>query len=501
MRLIQKQLPLLLAALFLFTVGCKKKEEDPQQPAQTSLSTFIPTSVDFTSVTLKGSILTVGDGGITDHGFVWGETASPDLNSAGKHSLGAKSEAGAFEHAVTGLTAGKTYHVRAYATDAQGTVYGEDKTFSTTNSPTITEFTPTEAGQGDTVTIKGTNFNATTAETSIKFGTTAATTILSVSETEIKVVVPSGVTEGANKITATIKGLEAASTTDFTYLLGTWTQKKDFGGVARTDAVSFSVGTKGYILGGRTEYNTSKGLNDMWEYDTATDTWTQKANYPGGKRTLPVAFVLQDIAFVGLGTDDNNVDKKDFWQYKPADNTWTQLNDFAGTISFGRNFAFSLGSKGYVIKHDSNELWEVSLNTWTQKNNLPASNFRGHFVLNGVAYIVAKDKKAWKYNDSNDTWTSVASFPGKDFVNHSFSVSNIGYLTESVSSSTITFGLDNSKLWKYSPTSDSWQRARTLTDNSKKSWIFSDVFVIGSKAYIRTGSFNGVGLWEFDPAK
>jgi hypothetical protein len=499
MRLIQKQVLLLLAGVLLLTTACKKTE-DPQ-PEASAVTTSTPSLVSFTSVTLQGNLSKLGTGGVTDHGFVWGETADPDLNATGKHSLGAKAETGAFEHAVTGLTAGKTYHVRAYATDAQGTVYGEDKTFSTTGNPTITDFTPTEAGQGDTVTVTGTNFNGTTDDITVKIGATAATEIVTASLTEIKFVVPAGATEGTNKLSVSIKGIEVTASTDFTYLLGTWTQKKDFGGVARTDAVSFSVGSKGYILGGRTEYNTSKGLSDMWEYDPATDAWTQKASYSGGKRTLPAAFVIQDIAYVGLGTDESNTHQKDFWQYNPSTNTWTQISDFSGSTAFGRKVAFSLGSKGYVIHEDSNEFWEINLNSWTKKNNLPASNFINHFVLNGIAYVIGKDKKAWKYDATNDSWTSIESFPGESFFNFSFSVSNIGYLAEAVASSTITFGSDNTKLWKYSPSANTWQRVKSLADNSKVSRIFSDAFVTGNKAYVRTGSFNGVGFWEFDPTK
>ena len=38
-----------------------------------------------------------------------------------------------------------------------------------------------------------------------------------------------------------------------------WTQKADFGGGARSGAVGFSIGSKGYIGTG--------GANDFWEYD------------------------------------------------------------------------------------------------------------------------------------------------------------------------------------------------------------------------------------------
>ena len=47
--------------------------------------------------------------------------------------------AGAFSEAVTGLSGSIPYHVRAYAKNAVGTVYGEDVTFTTETAPSVCE--------------------------------------------------------------------------------------------------------------------------------------------------------------------------------------------------------------------------------------------------------------------------------------------------------------------------------------------------------------------------
>lgn len=407
-------------------------------------------------------------------------------------SLGAKAETGAFEHAVTGLTAGKTYHVRAYATDAQGTVYGEDKTFSTTGNPTITDFTPTEAGQGDTVTVTGTNFNGLTTDIIVKIGTTTATNIVSANLTEFKFVVPAGATEGANKLIVSIKGIEVTASTDFTYWGGLWTQKKDFGGAAREFAVSFNIGTKGYIGLGRTDQQFNKGLSDLWEYDAATDTWTQKASYSGGKRTAPVAFVIQDIAFVGLGLDETRAEKKDFWQYKPATNTWTQLTDFAGTYKIeGGEIAFSVGSSGFVAKLNSNELWEINLNAWTKKNNLPFTSTKTAFVINDIAYLRANDNKLWKYNKDTDSWTALKDLPGSVFLS-GMVANGKGYIAGG--------SQDNYNMWEYEPTNDTWSKKIGLSGRVNVP-SYSEGFAIGNKVYVRVGGFSRSSFWEFDPTK
>jgi len=489
-RINTKQTLLMLAALLWAFTGCQQKEDDPQ-PENSAVSTTSPTNIDFTSATFGGSLSKLGTGGVTDHGFVWGETTDPDLTAAGKQSLGAKAETGTFTHTATGLTAGVTYHVRAYVTDAQGTFYGQNQTFSTTSDPTITSFAPTEGGQNDTLTIMGTNFSTATADITVKFGSIAATTIVSSSTNDIKVIVPSGVTEGANKITVMVKTQEVVSTTDFTYLGGLWTQKKDFGGVARVTAVSFTIGTKGYIGLGRTGNGLVTNTNDLWEYDSATDTWTQKMSYAGGKRAASVSFVIQDVAFVGLGTDETGTVKKDFWQYKPSTNTWSQLTDFAGTTGFGEQLAFAVGGKGYVAKTNSTNLWEFSLGVWTQKNALPASNLSTYVVVNDVAYVISNDKKLWKYNATADTWTALQNVPGTIF-NKGVEINGKAYFGGTIS--------DDYVVWEYDPNADTWAKKRGLL-GLVSSPGYTEEFGLNNKVYFREGNFNRTAFWEFDPSK
>jgi len=155
----------------------------------------------------------------------------------------------------------------------------------------------------------------------------------------------------------------------------TWTQKADFGGAVRDGAVGFSIGTKGYIgtgvNGGCCPFNY---LEDVWEYDSATDTWTQKADCGGGPRGAAVSFTIGNKGYVGTGGNDIDFFLKDFWEFDPIANTWTQKADFGGT---GRQAAagFSIGSKGYIGTGAGDgpvalkDFWEYdpATNGWTQK--------------------------------------------------------------------------------------------------------------------------------------
>ena len=59
----------------------------------------------------------------------------------------------------------------------------------------------------------------------------------------------------------------------------------------RSGHVAFAIGGKGYISTGVTGNVQTDGeyLNDLWEYDAETDTWSQKADFPGvGRRKPPL---------------------------------------------------------------------------------------------------------------------------------------------------------------------------------------------------------------------
>ena len=74
--------------------------------------------------------------------------------------------------------------------------------------------------------------------------------------------------------------------------------------------------------------------NDFWEYDPATDTWTQKANFGGGARTGAVGFSIGTKGYVGTGIDANDLLRKDFWEYDPVTNKWTRKANFGGTARY-----------------------------------------------------------------------------------------------------------------------------------------------------------------------
>ncbi len=138
--------------------------------------------------------------------------------------------------------------------------------------------------------------------------------------------------------------------------IDTWNQKTNLPGVGRMDASCFVIGNNAYVLGGSTDGTASGVLPDLWEYGSSTDTWTQKANFPGTARCDAAAFSICDKGFYGTGDPCFCVD---FWQYNPIANSWLQKADFGGS---GRDEtgSFSIGNKGYIGLGLLNDFWEYT---------------------------------------------------------------------------------------------------------------------------------------------
>src|ERR1039457_731143 len=129
---------------------------------------------------------------------------------------------------------------------------------------------------------------------------------------------------------------------------GTWVQMANLGGAARSGATGFSIGTKGYIGTGYVVVtpSTSAPTNDFWEWDQATNIWTQKANFGGVARTSAIGFSIGAQGYIGTGTGASG-NYNDLWEWDQATNIWTQKANFGGAAR-DASVGFSIGTKGYI---------------------------------------------------------------------------------------------------------------------------------------------------------
>ena len=87
-------------------------------------------SIASTTASSGGNVTIAGSSAVTVRGVVWSTTANPTVTLTTKTVNG--SGTGTFTSSITGLTAGTTYNVRAYATNSAGTSYGSNVVFTAT---------------------------------------------------------------------------------------------------------------------------------------------------------------------------------------------------------------------------------------------------------------------------------------------------------------------------------------------------------------------------------
>ena len=286
-----------------------------------------------------------------------------------------------------------------------------------------------------------------------------------------------------------------------------WTQKSNFGGQARVDAVGFSIGTKGYIGTGRNS-NTAAEYVDFWEYDPSTNSWTQKADFAGGARHSAIGFAINNKGYIGTGVNVNGpVLFNDFWEYDPSLNVWNQKASFGGSARYDAS-GFAIGNNGYIgTGYDGSwkkDFWQFNSlnNTWVQKTDFGgvARYEAASFSIGSNGYIGTGENNItplndfWKYDTTNNSWTPITNFAGgARWSTVSFSVNGNGFVGTGVNGAS---AFDD--FWSYNPINNTWIQVSSIGGGAQHSGVG---FSIGNKGYAGTGN-DAIGnrndFWEFN---
>lgn len=224
---------------------------------------------------------------------------------------------------------------------------------------------------------------------------------------------------------------------------------------ARNGGVAFSINGKGYVGLG---YDGKNYLKDFWEFDpngtpnpadypsmpdelkanfTNTGSWKRIADYPGDSCRYAVAFVIDNVAYVGGGQDyDDNV-LGDFYKYDGT--KWTSISNIKSPRMKASAFVAECGGKkyGYVVGGCygnsliySLECYDPEKNEWINKRDIKNSSDYDYdddyniacygatsFVLGNKAYVatggIGAGRACWEYDVENDYWIQKTSFEGE----------------------------------------------------------------------------------------
>ena len=131
--------PLFIFSLLVMLTSCKEEEGavgdkgiTPEIPEVDlpALHTYPVSDIAYTTAVCGGAVSSDGGATITARGVCWSTDPWPDIedNTTGVSSIKASGE---FTSTLSGLSDGVLYYVRAYATNKEGTAYGQEETFTT----------------------------------------------------------------------------------------------------------------------------------------------------------------------------------------------------------------------------------------------------------------------------------------------------------------------------------------------------------------------------------
>jgi type IX secretion system substrate protein/Kelch motif protein len=289
-----------------------------------------------------------------------------------------------------------------------------------------------------------------------------------------------------------------------------WTQKTNFPGVGRRVPISFSILNKGYVGCG---YINSNIVNDFWEYDPATSVWTQKANCGGNARWNGISFSIGNKGYAGAGLTQVGF-VTDFWEYDPALNIWIQKANFGGGTRTA-TLSLSINGKGYVTTGQDNtsailnDMWEYDpiLDTWTQKASLPGAGRVGAvgFSIGQIGYVISGGIVGTSgLIIAQDFWEYIPLFdlwiamPVLPFSGRG-DAAGFAICGKGYIATGDTFGFPRLKdLWEYNPVSSSWNQK---TDYGGQPTDETAFFSIGTKGYIGLGCDDTLmsEFWEYTP--
>lgn len=242
----------------------------------------------------------------------------------------------------------------------------------------------------------------------------------------------------------------------------TWSTIAQFPGDGRVYANAIEYKGKAYY--GFGYRGSMKGAaNDLWEFDPTTKSWSQLKDCPCAGRAEIAIVALNDTIYVGFGDDFDGTQYGDWWAYDITNDTWSQKPDFPGQTRHHPQF-FALGDQIYVgLGHDDalGDLetfykYDPATSQWTQLNDFPVQiqGPGGQFTYNGEAFVAFGLS-----NKANDT-------------------------------------LNHGQFWRYKPQYDSWDQLESYSGNGYLSPL---TFVIDDYAYMVTESnyWDGQGSTDF----
>jgi N-acetylneuraminic acid mutarotase len=187
-----------------------------------------------------------------------------------------------------------------------------------------------------------------------------------------------------------------------------WTQKASLPSKAADACVSFVVNNEIYVGAG---FDGLGFTNECWKYNTLNNEWIRLKDFSGTHRAVAIA--CGDSAHIYFGTGYKTMSLNDWWEYEPTSDSWTQKKSMPDN-GRGNAVAFTLNNRYFVstgqhfggdltgghLKSDIME-YNPKANVWYNRGSIPTSGRENAiiFTINGKGYIGIGENKSLALKD------------------------------------------------------------------------------------------------------
>jgi len=300
--------------------------------------------------------------------------------------------------------------------------------------------------------------------------------------------------------------------------VGNWKRLNDFPGVARASATSFASGDQAFICLGRSDsgFDLSKSdfLKDLWAYDSKTDEWTRKADFPGAARIKAIGAAIGGKAYVGLGAigayQGNQFN--DFWEYDIGQDTWRPLASFPGEA---KNDLFCTvidsclyTTEGFTYNTFASDTYKYDprTNEWTRLADCPVKRTNvagfeiGKNLYVGSGYKIGNYKDFYCYHTETNQWNRIADIPEGRILSKGMALNGYGYIMLGrYWNGSLNGGRLLSDVLRYDPSVNQWSRCGDFSGGARQNMV---IFALNGKGYVVGGEDERErksDVWEFQP--
>jgi len=263
----------------------------------------------------------------------------------------------------------------------------------------------------------------------------------------------------------------------------TWAQKANYPGAAVAEAMAVSINGKIYVGMGCNKIGCK---SDLWEYDPATNKWTEKSDFPWGQISGHIAhFVIGDKLYIVTAS---------VWEYNATTNQWTQKTDYP-IESDGRYMpaSFSYNNKGYLLLKDCGLEYNPATDTWLQfSTERTLYSYAATASSEQMVYTIEYKSYFWTYNLATNKWYQKPNFP----IENLSTATAVAFCKDGVFYAGLGCAGDGgylvNKIYKYNNEDNSWNLATTVPDAIRRA---SGIAVMcNGKLYVGLGFSGGAGI-------